>query len=54
MDLKSFDPLDPDRHYKRLTKIIGVSRRIQRLALKKRRSVKIESKGEKIEKILVR
>lgn len=47
------DPNDPDRHLKRLAHVMGVSKRIQSLALKKRRSVKVETKEELTEKILV-
>lgn len=35
----NLEPLDPERHLKRLTTIIGVSGRIQKLALKNRKSV---------------
>lgn len=53
MELKDFDPLDPNRHYKRVSKVLGVSTRIHNLALKKRISVKVETKEERIAKILV-
>lgn len=53
MDFTDFDPLDPERNLKRLNKTVGVSVRIQKLTTNKRRSIKIETKEEKIEKILV-
>lgn len=48
-----FDPNDPDRHLKYLEKAVGVSARIKNLTQKKRKSLKIETKEEQIEKILV-
>lgn len=53
MDPQDFDPDDPDRHLKRLGNVIGVSNRIKKLTSKKRQSLKLETKEEKIEKILV-
>lgn len=43
----------PNRNLKRVEITVGVSARIQKLALKKRGSLKIESKEERNEKILV-
>lgn len=48
-----FDPNDPDRHLKYLEKAVGVSARIKNLTQKKRKSLKIETKEEQVEKILV-
>lgn len=51
--MENFETIDPDRHLKRLTKLVGISHRIQALALKKRRSIRTETKEERIAKILV-
>lgn len=50
---KYFDENDPDRHLKRIHKVVGVSGRIQLLATKRRRSIKLETKEERDERILV-
>lgn len=47
------DPDDPERFKKNVEATVAVSTRIHRLAVKKRGSLKIESKEERIEKILV-
>lgn len=51
MDINDFN--DPDRHLKRLQNIVGVSTRIQKLAQKKRRSLRMETKEEMHELFLV-
>lgn len=53
MNFENFDPLDPDRHLKRLSRIIGISARIQSLASRKRKSVKLETEEERVAKVLV-
>lgn len=53
MDAKDFNENDPDKHLKRIHKIVGVSQRIQSMATKRRQSVKLETKEEKEERILV-
>lgn len=54
MEGKDYDENDPNRHLRRIQKIVGVSGRIQTLALKRRQSNKVETKEEKEERILVR
>jgi hypothetical protein len=53
MELKDFDPDDPDRHLKRLHKTFAVSARIASLASKRRKTIKIVTSGERLERILV-
>lgn len=53
MEQKDFDANDPDRHLKRIHKVVGVSGRIQSLATKRRKSIVLETKEEKQERILV-
>lgn len=53
MEQNYFDDNDPDRHLKRIHKVVGVSGRIQTLATKRRRIIKLETKEEKEERILV-
>lgn len=52
MEMNNFDPEDPNRHLKRLDKIIGVSAKIFNLTLQRRKTVHIESREERREKIL--
>ncbi|CRK87169.1 CLUMA_CG000977, isoform A [Clunio marinus] len=52
MDTNKYHPDDPDRHLRRLSAIIGISTRVQALAMKKRKSVRIETREEKNEKIM--
>ena len=51
---KEFEAHDPDRHLKRIHKVVGVSGRIQSLATRRRKSIRLETKEEKQERILVR
>jgi hypothetical protein len=44
---------DPDRHLKKIQKIVGVSNRIQSMAAKRKQSIKLETKEEREERILV-
>lgn len=53
MEGKEFDDDDPNRYLKRIHKIVGVSGRIQNLVLKRRSSIKSETKEEREERILV-
>jgi hypothetical protein len=54
MDPEMMDPNDPERFKKRVEMAVSVSARIQKMAIKKRGSVKIISKEERQLQILVR
>lgn len=53
MEPKDQGPKDPDRYYHRISKALGVSTRIQAMAVKKRKTFKLETKEQTLEKILV-
>jgi hypothetical protein len=53
MDLKNYDADDPERNLKRLNKVVGVGMRVQLQLSKKRKSLQIETKEERTEKLLV-
>ena len=53
MDLAFFDPDDPDRHLKRLQKVVGISNRIQKIASKRRKSLKVITKEQRVAETLV-
>ena len=53
MDSKISDENEQGRNLKRIHKIMGVSNRIQEMALKRRQSVREETKEEREERILV-
>lgn len=53
MDRSDFDNDDPDRHLKRIHKLVGISTKIQMMAAKRRSTFQEESKEERDERILV-
>lgn len=53
MDLAFFDPDDPDRHLKRLQKVVGISNRIQKIASRRRKSLKVITKEQRVAVTLV-
>ena len=53
MDMNDYNENDPERHKKRLNKVMGVSQAIVSMATKKRDSMKIFSPEEILEEILV-
>jgi len=53
MDVNDYNENDPERYKKRLKQVMGVSQKIQSMAVKRRQSVKIYTLEEQLEKILV-
>lgn len=53
MDLAFFDPDDPDRHLKRLQKVVGISNRIQKIASKRKKSLIVITKEQRVAETLV-
>lgn len=53
MEAGDYDPLDPERHLKRINNIFGVSSKIQNLVLQKRSLPVLVSKEDKFEATLV-
>jgi hypothetical protein len=53
MDTNDYMENDPERYKKRLKQVMGVSQKIQSMAVKKRQSVKVYTLEEQLEKVLV-
>lgn len=53
MELKDYIEKDPDKHLKRVGVLGTVTKRVHNVALKRRQSIKIVTKEEELEKLLV-
>lgn len=54
MDLRDYNQDDPERHRKRLQAVMDVSQKIQMLAMKRRSTVRLETREEQLARIMVR